>query len=89
MLFLNKAPVALHDQPRAGLNVEGVLSDLLRDAQQFYRTPCKYVLVASEEVDELAFQFGIQASPYFDGLGRVFGVNLYNLSGLDRFESTR
>jgi hypothetical protein len=38
------------------LNVEGVLRDFLGDARHFYWAPCKYVLVASEEVDELTLK---------------------------------
>jgi hypothetical protein len=50
---------ALLDRLGAKLDVEGVLDDLLGDAQYFCRTPCKYVLLASEEVDDLAFLFGV------------------------------
>jgi hypothetical protein len=64
-----------------------VLGDLLGDAWHFYWTPHKCALVVSEEVDELAFLFGVQASSDLDYLGRVFGVNLYGLSILSRFES--
>jgi hypothetical protein len=51
--------MALLDWLRVGLNVEGVLGDLLRDAQHFCQAPQKYVLVASEEVDKLPFLFGV------------------------------
>jgi hypothetical protein len=54
-----------------GLDVEGVLSDLSGDAWDFCWSPHKNVLVAPEEVDELAFLFGAQASPDLNGLGRV------------------
>jgi hypothetical protein len=59
MLLLIEAPQALLDRLQAGLDVEGVLSDLLGYTRHFYRTPCKYVLVASEEVEELTFLFGV------------------------------
>jgi hypothetical protein len=39
-----------------------------------------------KEVDKLAFLFGVQAGPDLDGLGRVFGVDLYRLSILGCFE---
>jgi hypothetical protein len=41
------------------LHVEGVLGNPPGDAQNFYQTPRKYVLVASNEVDELAFLFRV------------------------------
>jgi hypothetical protein len=59
MLLLIEALHALVDRIGAGLDVEGVLDDLPRDALHLCRTPHKCVLVASEEVDELAFQFGV------------------------------
>jgi hypothetical protein len=59
VLLLIEGPTALLDWLRVGLNVEGVLRDLLRDAQHFCRAPQKYVLVASEEVDKLPFLFGV------------------------------
>jgi hypothetical protein len=40
-----------------------VLSGLLGDAQHFYRTPHKYVIVASKEVNELTFLFGFKLTP--------------------------
>jgi hypothetical protein len=71
------------------LNVEGMLGGVLGYAQHFYQTPHKYVLIALQEVDELAFLFGVQAGPDLDGLGRVFSINLHGLSILDHFKNTR
>jgi hypothetical protein len=87
-LFLVKASHALLDRPQTRLNVEGVLGDFPGDAWHFYRAPCKYILVASEEVDELAFLFGVQTSPDLHGFGRVSDIDLHGLSILGRFEST-
>jgi hypothetical protein len=52
-----------------GLDVEGMLGDLPRDARHFYRSPHKNILVALEEVDNLTFLFEAQAGPDLDGLG--------------------
>jgi hypothetical protein len=65
-----------------------VLSGLPGVTLHLYRTPPKYVLVASEEVDELAFLSGVQAGPDLNDFCRVFDINLYDLGILDRFEST-
>jgi hypothetical protein len=62
-----------------GLDVEGVLGDLPRDTQHFCQFPHKNILVALEEVDELAFLFGAQVSPDLDGLGWVLGVDSHGL----------
>jgi hypothetical protein len=48
----------LLDRLEPGFDVEGVLGDLSEDAHQFCRSPPKNVLVASEEVGDLAFLFG-------------------------------
>jgi hypothetical protein len=48
-----------------------VLRDFLGDARHFYWAPCKYVLVASEEVDELTFLFMVQTSPNLHDFDRV------------------
>jgi hypothetical protein len=63
-----------------------VLNDLPRDARHLYWTPSKNVVVASEEVDELAFLFGVSADPDLDCLGRVLGVDLHGLGILGRLE---
>jgi hypothetical protein len=63
-----------------------VLNDLPRDARHLYWTPCKNVVVASEEVDELAFLFGVSADPDLDCLDRVLGVDLHGLGILGRLE---
>jgi hypothetical protein len=68
------------------LDIEGVLSDFPRDAGHIWRAPCKYVLVASEEVVELAFLFGVKTRSNLHGFGRVSGINLHSLCILDRFE---
>jgi hypothetical protein len=66
-----------------------MLSDLLGDPQYLCWTPCKYVLIASEEVDELAFLFGVQAGPNLNGFGKVFGVDLHSLGILEYCESAK
>jgi hypothetical protein len=65
-----------------------VLGKIPGDARHFCRTSHKYALIAPEEIDELAFLFGVQASPDLDGLGEVFDVDLHGLSILNRFENT-
>jgi hypothetical protein len=65
------------------LDVESVLIDLPGDARHFYLSPCKNILVALEEVDELAFLFQAQAGPDLDRIGRVLNVNLHGLGILD------
>jgi hypothetical protein len=65
-----------------------VLGDLTGDARHFCWTPCKYVLIAPEEVDELAFLFGVQVGSNLDGLCRVFEIDLHGLSIFSLFEST-
>jgi hypothetical protein len=89
VLFLNEVPQAVLDRPRSGLNVESVLDSLPGDAQHFCRTPCKYVLVTSKEVDELTFLFGIQAGLNLKSLVRVFGIDLHGLGILGHFEGAR
>jgi hypothetical protein len=64
-----------------------VLSDFSGDAWHFCRAPCKHVLVASGEVDELAFLFGIQTGPDLHGFGRNSGINLYGLGVLVHLEN--
>jgi hypothetical protein len=64
-----------------------VLGNLSRDDRHLYQTPHKYVLVAPEEVDELAFIFRVQAGPDLNGFGSVFSVDLHGLGILGRFES--
>jgi hypothetical protein len=38
-------------------------SDFLGDTHHFYRSPCKNVLVALKEVDEITFLFGAEVGP--------------------------
>jgi hypothetical protein len=66
-----------------------VLGDLLGDAWHFYQIPPKYVLVASEEDDELTFLFGVKAGTNLDGPSRVLGVDSYNLGILGHLGGTR
>jgi hypothetical protein len=58
-LLLIEAPHALLDRLGAGLEVEGVLGDLLGDARHLCQTPRKHVLVASEEVHDFTFLFRV------------------------------
>jgi hypothetical protein len=88
MFFLIKAAQALLYRPQSGFDVEGVLDNFLGDAWHFYRAPCKHVFVASEEVDELAFLFGVQTGPDLHGFVRVSGIDLYGLGVLVRLENT-
>jgi hypothetical protein len=66
-----------------------VLNDFLGDVRHLCRAPHNYVLVALEEIDKLAFLFGVQDGPDLNSFGRVFGINLHGLSVLDRFDSAR
>jgi hypothetical protein len=66
-----------------------VLGDLPGDAPHLCQIARKYVLVVAEEVDELAFLFGVQADPNWNGFGRVFSVDLHGLGVLGRFESAK
>jgi hypothetical protein len=59
VLLLVEAPQALLDRLGAGLDVEGVFGNFPRDTRYFYWTLRKYVFVASEEVNEHAFLFGV------------------------------
>jgi hypothetical protein len=79
VFFLVKALLFLLDRPWTGFDVEGVLGDFSGDAQHFYQDPRKDVPIASEEVDELAFLFGVQTGPDLHGFGRGFGIDLYGL----------
>jgi hypothetical protein len=78
-LFLVKAPQALLDWPQTEFDVECVLGYFSRDAWDFCRAPRKHVLVASEEVDELAFLIGVQTGPDLHGFGRVSSIDLYGI----------
>jgi hypothetical protein len=66
-----------------------VLGDIRGNALHLCWTPSKYVLVASEEGNELAFLFGAQVSPDLNGFGRDFGINFHGFGILGRFESAR
>jgi hypothetical protein len=70
----------LLDQPRIGFHVEG-------DAWHFCREPHKHVLVALEEVDELAFLFGVQTGLDLHDFGGVSGIDLYGLGVLIHLEN--
>jgi hypothetical protein len=64
-----------------------VLGDLPGDARHFCWAPQKHILIASEEVDDLSLQFGVQTSPNLHGFGWVFGIHLYGLGVLVCHES--
>jgi hypothetical protein len=74
---------------KPGLTLMVCSGDFPGDACHFYLAPRKYVLVASEEVDELTFLFGVQTCPNLHGFVRVYGINLHDLGMLGRFESVR
>jgi hypothetical protein len=63
-----------------------VLDDFLGDAWHLCWVPHKYVVIASAEVDELAFLFGVQTGPDLCGFGSVPGIDLHGLGILSRFE---
>jgi hypothetical protein len=84
-----EATQALLNQLGPGLDVEDVLGDLPGDAQHFFRSPRKNILVMPEEVDELTFLYRAQASPDQDGLGQVLNVYLDGLGVLDSLEGVR
>jgi hypothetical protein len=66
-----------------------VLGDFPRDAWHFYWAPHKHVFVASEEIDELSFLFGVQTGPDLHGFGRVSSIDLYGLGVLIHLENAR
>jgi hypothetical protein len=80
---------ALLGRPQTEFDVEGVLGDFPGDTWNFYRTPRKHVLIASEEVNELTFLFGVQTSPDLHGFGRVSDIDLYGLGILVHLENAR
>jgi hypothetical protein len=89
MLFLVKTSHALRQWSRNTLDVEGVLHDFLENTWHFCWAPQKYVLVASEEVDKLAFLFGVQTGPDLHSFGRVFDIDLHDLGVLGGLENAR
>jgi hypothetical protein len=62
------------------------LGDLPRDACHAHWSSSKNNFVALEEVDELTFLFGAQASPDLDGLGRVLSIDPNDLGVLGRLD---
>jgi hypothetical protein len=56
---------------------------------QACRAQHKHVLVASEEVNELAFLFGVQAGFDLHSFGRLSDIDLYGLDILARLENVR
>jgi hypothetical protein len=70
------------------LDVEGVFSEFLGGTLHFCQAPCKYVLVVSEEVDELTFLFGVQTGLDLYNFRWASIINLHGLGVLGRFEST-
>jgi hypothetical protein len=62
-----------------GFIVEGVLGDFPGDAWHFCQAPCKNIPIALEEVDELAFLFGVQTGTDLHGFGRVPSIDLHSL----------
>jgi hypothetical protein len=87
MLLLVKASHALLDRSRTGFDVEGVLGDFSGDFEHFCRAPHKYILIASEEIGELAFLFRVQTCPHLHGLGRVSGTDVHDLGVLVYLEN--
>jgi hypothetical protein len=66
-LLMVEASQTLLDRPRTGFDVEDVLGNIPGDTCYFCRAPSKHVPIALEEVDELAFLFGIQTGPDLHG----------------------
>jgi hypothetical protein len=94
MLLLVKASHALLDRSRTGFDVEGVLGDFSGDFEHFCRAPHKYILIASEEIGELAFLFRVHkyiliASEEIGELAFLFRVQTCpHLHGLGRVSGT-
>ena len=59
-LFLVEAAQALLHRSRPGLDIQGVLGDIPRNARHIRGTPRKHVGVRAEEVDEHCFLFGLE-----------------------------
>jgi hypothetical protein len=59
-LLLVKATQLLLYQFGIGLDLQGMLGDIPRDARHVRGTPRKYVVVCAEKVDEHDFLFGIE-----------------------------
>jgi hypothetical protein len=89
MLFLVEVSQALLDWLRTGLDVEGLLSDIPGDTRHFGWAPCKHVSIALEEVDEIAFLFGVQTSLDLHGFGWFPSIDLCGLGILVYLERTR
>jgi hypothetical protein len=60
VFFLVEAAQALFHWPGAGPDLQGVLGDFPRYARHIRGTPCKYVDIHTENVDEHGFLFGIE-----------------------------
>jgi len=71
-LFLIEAAQALLHWLRFGPDLQGMLGDLPQYARHIRGTPCKYVSVHTEEVDEHNFLFGVEVS--VDHQHLVFGA---------------
>ena len=69
-------------------HVKFVLGVLPRNTQHVLGGPCKDVPILTEEVDELAFLFGAEASPDGDALLRVGRVERDLLGLFSRLERT-
>ena len=59
-LFLVEAAQALSRRSRSGPDVQGVLGDLPWYARHVRGTPCEYVGVCMEKVDEHGFLFDVE-----------------------------
>jgi hypothetical protein len=72
-----------------GLMLRGVLDDFPGYTQHFCWAPCKQVHVVLEEVDELAFLFGVQDDLDLHSFGQVFGIDGHGLGILVCLENAR
>jgi hypothetical protein len=84
-LLVIEAVEALLHRFRSRLDVQFVLSNILRDPLHVGGFPCKHIEVRFEEVDERAFLFRIERCPYTErttivGDSHILGV----LGGLER-----
>ena len=83
MLFLIESAQALLHWSRADSDVQGVLSDLPRYARHVRGTPCEYIGIHMEKVDEHDFLFVVEggANPQRSAVG-AGGVDRDELDGL-------
>jgi hypothetical protein len=77
VLFLIKAAQSLLHQFGVGLDLQGMLDDIPRDARHIRGTPHEYVVVCAEKVDKHVSLFGVE-TPHrrLEGACTPLGVGL-------------